>query len=1061
MHRSYGLLSAAGQQSHSLESQVVLGGATASAHHGGVVPPGASTDKCNFIRTSNWVHRLPWCSKSSRAPVAASTATNPPFEIVSLRTLAGAPPEMQLIVPPEATPPQLSATQAMSTSTLGTSVQPTGALLSPVATPPPPMPSTGFPATQSVETTWQVLTSAAAPEEAVLSDVALELCSPSQSPSCDNQLVHRICNAFRECQSRLSSSRLHMTKIAKECEALERMIAKSESEPLKRPVCGPSGSLQGETRNVHSCSDRGPCDPRDPSPFPQPCKRLCRSDEPQKALDLLSIRPVCRRRRDGRDSKKASNEVATSTAVRNEPPVLSTCRRTHANKGDGEDNAHSLIEKSNSCGDFRIRSQCNFDEASVHPSYIAGVAARACPQPAVSMLNAASNVCGAATNNKGDGGCKPRCRSVGSKQRDCRGRNKIPLSLSKRRSASEGSGFLVSEADRKKRHVIHGVVGWRGGVRLRAELDESFVGLPSVGSSDVPAIEAADDVHFGGQGRCDFGACGTTRVTCTKIVRAKTNEHTSHCQRLPKRFTSPEGSRAVISARPSSQSMISDGGVVRTSDSGSPFEDCTHCTSPLQARALAPSDLNHQGGPCMESPVVSPSVDLEAPPAPASPWRGCRLRLVAELDADELRSASSTPTPPRHRIHSGASLVNPTVSATSMGCRDAGLKALPSVPAAEERPTSATVQSLTDSCACAKRVAPSPKSRGFVLPEAPSPTMLPSTAVSSLCGEKAEVLVPCQSSLHGDASGRFPGSLPLTPTARIREGDGMQSSGSRYPSGTASEATTIDVWGHTSTLVVSPTLSKGASTATEGDGAHSAGPRLRHRRRSHRRSTSCDDERVQLAANKAFQAKNYPRAVALFSEAIDAVPDNHLLYSDRAVCFVVLGRYADALKDGNRCVRLRPDWARGYGRRGLAEFFLGDFSAAADSYRQGLTLSPDDPALLEGFNQAVEAAKKQRLEEENAIGRILRNIFDRCDTNRNGHCGKAEIIKACRKNPDIAKFFSLPSQIHQEDGTKDQFEALFQIIDADDDRTISWAEFHRHFSNRVHKKALQTLYELA
>eukprot|EP00929_Paragymnodinium_shiwhaense_P038083 TRINITY_DN20188_c0_g1_i1.p1 TRINITY_DN20188_c0_g1~~TRINITY_DN20188_c0_g1_i1.p1 ORF type:complete len:653 (+),score=136.60 TRINITY_DN20188_c0_g1_i1:183-2141(+) len=121
-------------------------------------------------------------------------------------------------------------------------------------------------------------------------------------------------------------------------------------------------------------------------------------------------------------------------------------------------------------------------------------------------------------------------------------------------------------------------------------------------------------------------------------------------------------------------------------------------------------------------------------------------------------------------------------------------------------------------------------------------------------------------------------------------------------------------------------------------------------------------ERLKAEADVAFQSKQYERAVALFSEAISCGPapageEDATLYSDRAVCLSVLGRYDEALRDGERCVALRPDWPRGYGRKGLAEFCLGAYDLARQSYLQGLHLAPQDSSLNEGLQQTEQALR--------------------------------------------------------------------------------------------------------
>ncbi|OLP95822.1 hypothetical protein AK812_SmicGene22016 [Symbiodinium microadriaticum] len=54
---------------------------------------------------------------------------------------------------------------------------------------------------------------------------------------------------------------------------------------------------------------------------------------------------------------------------------------------------------------------------------------------------------------------------------------------------------------------------------------------------------------------------------------------------------------------------------------------------------------------------------------------------------------------------------------------------------------------------------------------------------------------------------------------------------------------------------------------------------------------------------------------------------------------------------------------------------------------------------------------------------------------------KRELVKGLRRDAKMAEFFGLPSEIRQEDGSRDQMEALFQAMDSDSDREITWEEF--------------------
>lgn len=62
---------------------------------------------------------------------------------------------------------------------------------------------------------------------------------------------------------------------------------------------------------------------------------------------------------------------------------------------------------------------------------------------------------------------------------------------------------------------------------------------------------------------------------------------------------------------------------------------------------------------------------------------------------------------------------------------------------------------------------------------------------------------------------------------------------------------------------------------------------------------------------------------------------------------------------------MRPDWSKGYSRRGAAEHALGRFDAAISTYQNALRMDPNDKALaagLEGAKQGLERARVAKVE---------------------------------------------------------------------------------------------------
>lgn len=83
-------------------------------------------------------------------------------------------------------------------------------------------------------------------------------------------------------------------------------------------------------------------------------------------------------------------------------------------------------------------------------------------------------------------------------------------------------------------------------------------------------------------------------------------------------------------------------------------------------------------------------------------------------------------------------------------------------------------------------------------------------------------------------------------------------------------------------------------------------------------------------------------------------PTNHVFYSNRSGAYASLKQYEDALKDATQCVEIKPDWAKGYQRKGLAEFYLNMFEAAEKSYETGLKIDPNNQLLQDGLRRVLE-----------------------------------------------------------------------------------------------------------
>ncbi|KAK5006179.1 hypothetical protein LTR28_006800, partial [Elasticomyces elasticus] len=96
-----------------------------------------------------------------------------------------------------------------------------------------------------------------------------------------------------------------------------------------------------------------------------------------------------------------------------------------------------------------------------------------------------------------------------------------------------------------------------------------------------------------------------------------------------------------------------------------------------------------------------------------------------------------------------------------------------------------------------------------------------------------------------------------------------------------------------------------------------------------------------------------------FSEAIKLQPDNHVLYSNRSGAYASLKDYTHALEDANKTVEIKPDWPKGWGRKGTAHHGEGDLVSAMDAFEKALELEPSNAQAKSGLDSVKRAIEDE------------------------------------------------------------------------------------------------------
>ncbi len=96
-----------------------------------------------------------------------------------------------------------------------------------------------------------------------------------------------------------------------------------------------------------------------------------------------------------------------------------------------------------------------------------------------------------------------------------------------------------------------------------------------------------------------------------------------------------------------------------------------------------------------------------------------------------------------------------------------------------------------------------------------------------------------------------------------------------------------------------------------------------------------------------------------FTQAIAIDPNNHILYSNRSAAYASKKEWASALTDAEKTTELKPDWPKGWGRKGTALYGQGDLLGAHDAYEEGLKIDPNNAGMKNDL-----ASVKRAMEQE-------------------------------------------------------------------------------------------------
>lgn len=112
--------------------------------------------------------------------------------------------------------------------------------------------------------------------------------------------------------------------------------------------------------------------------------------------------------------------------------------------------------------------------------------------------------------------------------------------------------------------------------------------------------------------------------------------------------------------------------------------------------------------------------------------------------------------------------------------------------------------------------------------------------------------------------------------------------------------------------------------------------------------------------NDQFKAGSYLKAAALYTQAIKLDPDNAALYSNRAAAFLQLVKLNKALADADTTIKLKPQWEKGYFRKGCVLEAMEQYEEAISAFQIALEYNPQNTEVSRKIKRLTQLAREQK-----------------------------------------------------------------------------------------------------
>ena len=143
--------------------------------------------------------------------------------------------------------------------------------------------------------------------------------------------------------------------------------------------------------------------------------------------------------------------------------------------------------------------------------------------------------------------------------------------------------------------------------------------------------------------------------------------------------------------------------------------------------------------------------------------------------------------------------------------------------------------------------------------------------------------------------------------------------------------------------------------------------------------TSKKADELKSRANELFKAEKYMPAIDLYTQAIEANPNNAVFYANRSISYLRTECFGYALTDASKAIEVDRSYLKGYYRRAAAYMALGKYKLALKDYEGVFKARPNDKDAKLKYTECRKIVQQVAFQKAISVEETKKSVADSID----------------------------------------------------------------------------------